>query len=84
MSLDVVLTEVSKLRSDEEPPVDSISRARLTAARHCLSERENRIIELSFYAGWMNREIARQMGVTEGRICQIRANALLKLRANLS
>lgn len=84
VSIDLVLTEVSKIRSDDERPVDSISQTRITRARHCLSERENRIIDLSFYAGWKNREIARQMGVTEGRISQIRANALAKLRANLS
>ncbi len=84
VSLDMVLTEVSTIRADDEPPMDWISRTQLTTARHCLSDRENRIIELSFYAGWKNREIARRMGVTEGRISQIRANALAKLRDNLT
>lgn len=83
VSLDMVLTEISKIRSSEEPQVDSISRRQITAARHVLSDRENRIIDLSFYAGWKNREIAQRMGVTEGRVSQIRANAISKLRANL-
>lgn len=83
VSLDMVLTEVSKIQSDEEPQVDSISRTQIATARDCLSERENRVIELSFYAEWRNREIAQYMGVTEGRVSQIRANALSKLRARL-
>jgi RNA polymerase sigma factor for flagellar operon FliA len=83
VSLEMVLAEVSRIRSNESL-ADSISRTQIMTARHCLSERENRIIELSFYAGCTNREIARQLGVTEGRISQIRAHALVKLRASLS
>ena len=83
VSLEMVLNEVSMMRSDDQAPMDWISRAQIATARQYLSQSENRIIELSFYAGWKNREIAGHLGVSEGRVSQIRTSALLKLRANL-
>jgi RNA polymerase sigma factor for flagellar operon FliA len=67
-----------------QPPVDYLLRAHVLTARQSLSINENRVIELTFYAGWNNREIAQTMGVTESRISQLRTSALSKLRTRLA
>jgi RNA polymerase sigma factor for flagellar operon FliA len=58
-------------------------RVDLDRARQCLSERENRVIALLFDLDWQNRDVARQLGVNESRVSQIRHAALSKLRARL-
>ena len=58
-------------------------RVDLGRARQCLSERENRVISLLFDLDWQNRDVARQLGVNESRVSQIRHAALSKLRAHL-
>jgi DNA-directed RNA polymerase specialized sigma subunit len=55
----------------------------LDRARQRLSERENRVIPLLFNLDWQNRDVARQLGVNESRVSQIRHAALSKLRARL-
>jgi RNA polymerase sigma factor for flagellar operon FliA len=57
-------------------------RVDLGRARECLSERENRVISLLFDLDWQNRAVARQLGVNESRVSQIRHAALSKLRAH--
>jgi RNA polymerase sigma factor FliA len=58
-------------------------RVDLDHARQCLSERENRVISLLFDLDWQSRDVARQLGVNESRVSQIRSAALAKLRARL-
>ena len=84
VSLDVVFNEASMIRAADEPQVDCVSRARIRAARQFLSVNENRVIEMSFYGGWRNREIALEMRISEGRVSQIRRRALSKLRGSLT
>jgi RNA polymerase sigma factor for flagellar operon FliA len=60
-----------------------VDRVDLDRARQCLSERENRVISLLFNLDWQNRDVARQLGVNESRVSQIRHAALSKLRARL-
>jgi RNA polymerase sigma factor (sigma-70 family) len=72
----------------EQAPARGLSsrfadRVDLGRARQCLSERENRVISLLFDLDWQNRDVARQLGVNESRISQIRQAALCKLRARL-
>lgn len=83
VSLDMVLNEASRIWAADGPQVDCLSRARMDAARHFLSVNEDRVIELSFYCGWRNREIALKMSISQGRVSQIRRRALSKLRACL-
>ena len=58
-------------------------RVDLDRARQCLSERENRVISLLFDLDWQNRDVARELGVNESRVSQIKQSALSKLRARL-
>ena len=45
---------------------------------------EDRVIESSFFVGSQNREIALEMGVSEGWVSQIRRRALSRLRTRLT
>jgi RNA polymerase sigma factor for flagellar operon FliA len=58
-------------------------RAALKQARQCLSARENRVISLLFELDWKNRDVARELGVNESRVSQIKHVALSKLRVRL-
>jgi RNA polymerase sigma factor for flagellar operon FliA len=58
-------------------------RAALKQARQCLSARENRVISLLYELDWKNRDVARELGVNESRVSQIKHVALSKLRARL-
>jgi RNA polymerase sigma factor FliA len=58
-------------------------RAALKQARQCLSARENRVISLLFELDWKNRDVARELGVNESRVSQIKHIAFSKLRARL-
>ncbi len=65
------------------PSSHFVDRADLSSARQLLSARENRVISLLFELGWQNREVARELGVNESRVSQIKSAALAKLRARL-
>jgi RNA polymerase sigma factor FliA len=58
-------------------------RAALKQARQYLSARENRVISLLYELDWKNRDVARELGVNESRVSQIKHVALSKLRARL-
>ena len=75
---------MTDLPAADRVPVDYLLRAQVCTARRSLTNRENRVIELSFYAGWNNREIAQAMGVNESRISQLKTSALSKLRTRLA
>lgn len=55
----------------------------LDRARQCLSGRERKVVSLLFDLDWSNREVARELGVNESRVSQIKHTALSKLRAHL-
>jgi RNA polymerase sigma factor (sigma-70 family) len=55
----------------------------LERARQYLSAREQRVISLLFDLDWSNREVARELGVNESRVSQIKRVALSKLRVSL-
>jgi RNA polymerase sigma factor (sigma-70 family) len=82
VEIHVLLPAAIPLTTDHSP-TDYMLRARVLTARQALSTNEDRVIELSFYAGWNNREIAQEMGVHESRISQLKTRALSKLRARL-
>jgi RNA polymerase sigma factor for flagellar operon FliA len=54
--------------------------ARLTAACDDLSERERLVLQLYYHEDLTFKEIGELLHLTEGRICQIHAKALLRLR----
>ncbi len=48
-----------------------------------LTERERRVLGLSFGEGWSLLQIAAELGVSQGRVSQIRTHALRRLRRRL-
>jgi len=48
-----------------------------------LDHRERMVIELYYYQGLKLREIGEEIGVTESRVCQIRASAIRNLRKKI-
>jgi RNA polymerase sigma factor for flagellar operon FliA len=58
--------------------------ARVTAACATLSEREQRILQLYYHEELTLKEIGERLHVTEARVCQIHAQAILRLREILA
>jgi RNA polymerase sigma factor for flagellar operon FliA len=58
-------------------------RVDLERARQRLSAREQQVVSLLFDLDWSNREVARELGVNESRVSQIKHAALSKLRESL-
>ena len=48
-----------------------------------LEDRERMVIKLYYYKGLKLREIGEKMGVTESRVCQMRASAIRNLRKKI-
>jgi RNA polymerase sigma factor for flagellar operon FliA len=73
---------------DAESPDDALDRARgretLAKAIGTLPERLRILLALYYDEGLTYREIARAMGVSEPRVCQLHADAVKRLRAELS
>jgi len=76
------------LVDEEQPsPADKVDEeellARLVAAIKNLPEREQQILALYYYEDLTLREIGDILGISESRVCQIHARAILSLRAML-
>ncbi len=56
------------------------TRSLVQTAMYRLPERERAVAAMSFGEGMTLAEIGRTLGVTESRVCQIRASALSRLR----
>ncbi len=74
--------------SDDVSPFDAVEIKqrydRLAEAISNLSEREQTVLDLYFQRDLTLREIAAIIGVTEGRICQIKGEAIGRLRCALT
>lgn len=64
-------------------PEEAAFKAKLGAAIAALPERERLIVERTFFDGAMLVEIGSELGVTESRTCQLRGQAVSRLRATL-
>jgi RNA polymerase sigma factor for flagellar operon FliA len=64
--------------------LDAERRERLTAAINTLPERERLILTLYYYEETSLKEIALILGIVPSRVSQIRASAVLHLRARLA
>ncbi len=58
-------------------------RQRLADAIHALPERERLVVTLYYYEELTMKEIGSLLRVTESRVCQIHAKAMLRLKAKL-
>jgi RNA polymerase sigma-B factor len=67
-----------------EPYADSDARLLLDAPMHVLDERERRIVYLRFHADKTEREIAREVGLSQAHVSRLLTGALTKLRAELA
>jgi RNA polymerase sigma-B factor len=67
-----------------EPYADSEDRLLLDAPMHVLDERERRIVYLRFHADKTERQIAREVGISQAHVSRLLAGALSKLRAELA
>jgi RNA polymerase sigma factor FliA len=74
--------------ASQESPVETACRrdlGRIVASRMAeLPEMQRKVLALYYYEGLRLREIAALIGLTEGRICQIHAQAILNLKAYIS
>ena len=83
------LLEPDNLGSAQDPsPEDQVSRrqtaASLAQAVSILPERQQLVLSLYYVEGFTYREIAKTLGVSEPRICQIHGEAVIRLRAALT
>jgi RNA polymerase sigma factor for flagellar operon FliA len=72
---------------DTDPEASALSAAakdRFRAAFECLAPRERKIAVLLYVYNLTLREIGEILGVTESRVCQLHAQILKTLRANLA
>ncbi|HWD74531.1 MAG TPA: sigma-70 family RNA polymerase sigma factor [Solirubrobacteraceae bacterium] len=67
----------------EEPSADSDDRLMLASTMRALDERERRIVYLRFHADKTERQIARELGISQAHVSRLLTGALVKLRASL-
>jgi RNA polymerase sigma-B factor len=67
-----------------EPYADSDDRLLLTERMHVLDERERQIVYLRFHGDMTERQIAREVGISQAHVSRLLAGALTKLRAELA
>ena len=69
---------------DAEPYAGSDDRLLLTERMHVLDDRERQIVYLRFHADMTERQIAREVGISQAHVSRLLAAALTKLRAELA
>ncbi len=69
---------------DAEPYAGSDNRLLLTERMHVLDDRERQIVYLRFHADMTERQIAREVGISQAHVSRLLAAALTKLRAELA
>lgn len=75
-----VMDQISDKKSREENWVESIS---LSEAVKRLGERERHIIELRFYEGKTQMEVAKEINISQAQVSRLEKNALKNMRAYL-
>ncbi len=73
--------------SSDESPADATARRMcwdaVASAVDTLPPRERELVELYYLRGWMAKDIARSLGVSEPRVSQLHAQAMTRLREKL-
>lgn len=75
-----VMDQISDRKNREENWVESIS---LNEAMKRLDEREKHIIELRFYEGRTQMEVAEEIGISQAQVSRLEKNALKSMRSYL-
>ncbi len=76
-----VMDQISDKKNREERWVEEIS---LNEALNRLPERERHIIELRFYEGKTQMEVAKEIAISQAQVSRLEKNALRSMRAYLS
>lgn len=69
--------------ADEDPTVDRLQRLHLEGLLERLRGRQRRVIELKYFAGLSNEEVAGVLGVSAGAVNTLQWRALQQLRSLL-
>ncbi len=75
-----VMDQLSDTSAEDERWVENIA---LRDAMQRLSERERKIIEMRFYAGKTQMEIAQSIGISQAQVSRLEKGALARIRAQI-
>ncbi len=76
-----VMDQLSDTKNKEEKWVENLS---LEAAMEHLSDRERHIIQLRFFEGRTQMEVAGDVGISQAQVSRLEKNALRAMRQYLS
>lgn len=76
--------EAGEAAERTEPFADSDDRLLFAERMHVLDERERQIVYLRFHGDMTERQIAREVGISQAHVSRLLAGALTKLRAELA
>ena len=72
-----VMDQISDKKNREDHWIEDLS---LKEAMHRLSDRERHIIEMRFYEGKTQMEVAREVGISQAQVSRLEKNALKSMR----
>ena len=72
-----VMDQISDKKNKEDRWIENLS---LREAMHRLPEREKHIIELRFYEGRTQMEVAEEIGISQAQVSRLEKNALKSMR----
>ncbi|MDY4692652.1 MAG: RNA polymerase sporulation sigma factor SigG [Blautia sp.] len=72
-----VMDQISDKKNKEDRWIENLS---LREAMHRLGEREKHIIELRFYEGKTQMEVAQEIGISQAQVSRLEKNALKSMR----
>ena len=72
-----VMDQISDKKNKEDHWIENLS---LKEAMHRLSDRERHIIEMRFYEGKTQMEVAREVGISQAQVSRLEKNALKSMR----
>ena len=75
-----VMDQISDKKNKEENWVESIA---LAESMKCLNEREKHIVELRFFEGRTQMEVANEIGISQAQVSRLEKSALRTMRQDL-
>lgn len=75
-----VMDQIGDNRSTDEQWLERLA---LNTAMSALEEREKRILDLRFFAGRTQTEVAREIGISQAQVSRLEKNAVQKIKKNM-
>ena len=72
-----MMDQISDKKNREEHWIENLS---LREAMHRLTDRERHIIEMRFYEGKTQMEVAEEVGISQAQVSRLEKNALKTMR----